>query len=246
MENNFQRWNAPVSIQRIVLLLLLMLATATVHAAAEVPSSSTTGLLFDFSPPISDGAWQAIITALVRNDLSKLFGRTVLLVQRRRVPKGTEFFDVVQVALRGDCAAGRDISSAAEKGPLGWVYLVNGRIEQFVFVDCDQIAGMLQRELREKAISERQRVMAWAISHVIVHELTHIVTQNPGHQLAGPLKAHATKADLLSDVPEHRTDGASTLVGCPSNKWTGTSSLEGNASVDAVCWRGAQCIAPPC
>jgi hypothetical protein len=76
--------------------------------------------------------------------------------------------------------------------------------------------------------------------------LTHIVTQNPGHQLAGPLKAHATKADLLSDVPEHRTDGASTLVGCPSNEWTGTSSLEGNASVDAVCWRGAQCIAPPC
>ena len=246
MENNFQRWSAAIAIQRIVVLLLLMLATATVPAGAEISWSSTTGLLFDFSPSISEGGWQAVIRALVRNDLSKLFGRPVLLVQRRRVPKGTEFFDVVQVALRGDCAAGRDISSAAEKDPLGWVYLVNGRIEPFVFVDCDQIAGMLQRELREKAISERQRVMAWAISHVIVHELTHIVTQNAGHEIAGPRKAHATKADLLSGVPRHRTDGASTLVGCPSNKSTGTSSLEGNASVDAVCWRRAQCMAPPC
>src|SRR6516164_7589243 len=41
-------------------------------------------------------------------------------------------------------------------------------------------------------------------------------------------------------------DGTHTLVGCPSNKSNGTSSFEGNASVDAVCWRGAQCIAPPC
>ena len=96
-------------------MLLSMFATATVPVAAEVPSSSTTGLLFDFSPSISDGGWQAVITALVRNDLSKLFGRPVLLARRRRVPKGTEFFDVVQVALSGDCAAGRDMSSAAEK-----------------------------------------------------------------------------------------------------------------------------------
>jgi hypothetical protein len=196
------------SIKRISLLFLLLLSNFAAPLPAQVSSSSATGLLFEFAPSISDSAWQTVRAALVRNDLSKLLGRPVLLVQGNRVSKGTEFFAVIQIAFHGDCASGRDIGSGFEKGPLGWVYFVDGRIEPFVFVDCDRIATLLQRELREEPISERQRTMACAISHVVVHELTHIVTQNPNHQGAGSLKAHVTKADLLSSESDVTVGGA--------------------------------------
>jgi hypothetical protein len=244
MPSSFYPRGQAISIRRIVVVALLLWSTAT--ALAEIPTSSATGLLFDFSPLISDGGWQAILTALVRNDLSKLFGRPVLLLERRRLLKGTEFLEVVEVSLRGDCSLGWDAESAPAKGPLGWVYRVDGRIEPFLSVDCNRIARIVQPELRGMPISQRQRVMACAISHVILHELTHIVTQNPGHELTGPLKSPATKDDLLSaaiDVPRNLTTGASTLRGCPVGR---TSSAQGHPRVETVCWEGTPCIAPPC
>lgn len=249
MGNNFHGGSEAVAIHRIVLVFLFLLSNATALALAQVPSSSTTGLLFEFSPSISDSRWQAVVTALVRNDLSKLFGHPVVLVQRKHISKGTEFSDVVQIALRGDCAVARDTGSTIDKGPLGWVYLVDGRIDPCVLVDCDRIATLLQRELRERPTSQRQHVMACAISHVIPHEQTHIVTQNPGHQVAGPLKGHVTKGDLLSGASDVLLDGAagvSTFVGCPGSEKLRASWFEGYAPVDTGRWRGAQCIMPPC
>jgi hypothetical protein len=224
----FHRGRKAARVQRIASFFSFVLATAISASAARVPPSSTTALVFDFSRPISDSVWLAVVTTLARANLSGLLGHPVLLVQREQVSKGTEFLDVVQVALSGDCAAGRDFDSSAGRGPLGWVYLVSGRIQPFIFVDCNQIARNLRRELQDRPGSERKRAMACAVSNVIVHELAHIVTQDPGHTKTGPQKGHATQLDLLSGVREIAQQSIAEVLPlrpCPAD--ASTSAVKG-------------------
>lgn len=208
-------------VSRIVLFLSLVVVTATAVSAAPVPPSSATALVFEFSGPVSEDAWQMMVAALRRVDLTTLLGRPVVPVQRKRIAKGTEFLDVIQVALSGECVAGRNFNSTGSAGPLGWVYLANERIQPFVSVDCSQIAKMIEGELRDRPLSERERIMAYAISYVIAHELAHIATQYPGHEETGLLKPHATKMDLLSGVPDVAKQYvlvSPKLAPCPASK----------------------------
>jgi hypothetical protein len=55
--------------------------------------------------------------------------------------------------------------------------------------------------------------MASAITHVIVHELGHIVTNDPGHQRTGLQKPRLTIADLIADERQSRWPAV-----CPSNR----------------------------
>ena len=244
------RWHLRQRCNAVRLLLIvwfsLVLATSTIPASvAAASSSSATGLVFEFSRRVSGNFWQSVVGALGRMRLSKIVGRPVVLVQRKQLAKGTEFFDVVQVALRGDCASGRDTGSTAGSTPLGWVNVVGGRIQPFIFVDCNQIARILERELRERPVSERERVMACAVSYVIVHELIHIVTQDPGHPKTGPQKAHVTQPELLSGASEiSRWDtGVPTPITCPADEPTGTASVEDSAWVGANFSTGSLSIA---
>ena len=229
MRFNFFRGQETVLVAVITFSFLLSAATATTASTTPVNSSSATALVFEFSHPVSDNAWQTVVAALARADLSRLLGRPVVFLQRKRIAEGTEFLDVVQVVLSGDSAAGRDFDSTASAGPLGWVYLAGGTVLPFVFVDCSQIAKMLDRELRDRPLSERGRTMAYAISYVIAHELAHIVTQCPGHEETGLLKPHATKMDLLSgvpDIPKKDVLVPRKLAPCPTSNSKEASLLE--------------------
>jgi hypothetical protein len=202
MASKLVRQSAAARLSAIGLFLTLLVATAAGAHTAPAPTSdsSATALVFEFSRPVSEYAWQTIVTPLADADLSTMLGRRVVFVRRTEMPKGTEFLDIVQVALKGDCATGRDLDSAATGHPLGWVYLQDKRIQPFVFVDCNRIAKALERELRDLPPSRRARIMAYAISYVIAHELAHIATQSSGHSETGLLKPRATKMDLLAGI----------------------------------------------
>jgi hypothetical protein len=94
-----------------------------------------------------------------------------------------------------------EATAQAAAGPVGWVYLVDGQILPFVFIDCDRTARALWPELRGRTSSERRQKMARAISRMVAHELTHIVTQNPNHSPAGVQKAHLRAGELLDAWP---------------------------------------------
>ena len=83
-------------------------------------------------------------------------------------------------------------------GPLGWVYQVDGKILPFVFVDCDRIARTLWADLRGQTPAIRRQKLARAISRVIAHEITHIVTQDSGHRVQ---QAHLSAAELADAWP---------------------------------------------
>jgi hypothetical protein len=222
----------PQKVIRVLFMVSVLVALAAATGpgfGASCPLSATTGLVFEFSRPVSDNFWETVVSTMGHADLSTLFGHPVVLVERKRVAEGDEYLDLVQVTLRGDCAGGLNYESSGDGGALGWVHLLDGRIQRFVFVDCDQIARMLRSELRDKAAGERLRVMARAISYVVVHELVHITTQDPSHRETGLRKAYATKGDLLSgagDISKQGTLVAPNSASCPADETTQASRLE--------------------
>jgi hypothetical protein len=192
------------TLMRWTVLFGSILTQAMAPPARAQATSDTTILLFEFSKSVSENFWRTMFATLERNNLRSLVGPAVVIVHGTPPANRGEFSKLVEVALTGDCAAGRDTRLTTHHGPLGWVYLDHGRIQPFVFVDCTQIGEVLHRQLRGRTISEREQFMASAITHVIVHELGHIVTNDPGHQKTGLQKPRLTIADLIADERQSR------------------------------------------
>ena len=156
-------------------------------------------VIVDFPSPSYNGLWPALKSELERSETPKLLTGSALWITRDEFQKGMEFKRGYQILLRGDCRMAAPSSSQEQpRGPLGWVLMVNDQIQPFVYVDCDRVAQMLHRDLRDKTIAERRRILAHAISRIVVHEMTHIVTQSSRHDASGLQKAHVSSSDLLA------------------------------------------------
>jgi hypothetical protein len=171
----------------------LVMALAFVFAAAAV--------LLDFSQPVPESSWQILKIELARTEIATLPQESTLWAKREQFYQDMQAGEIFQVRLNGDCGAGMEAAEHPVPGPLGWVYLVDGQILPFVFIDCDRIARALWPELRGRTPAERRQKMARAISRVVSHELTHIITQNPNHLPAGAQKGHLTPDELLEAWP---------------------------------------------
>lgn len=158
-------------------------------------------MLLDFSEPLPENNWHILKAELERTEITTLPKESTRWVKREQFFQDMQAGEIFQVHLKGECGAGVDALEHPAPGPLGWVYQVDGRILPFVFVDCDRIAHALWPELRGRTPAERRQKMARAISRVVTHELTHIVTQDPGHLPAGVQKAHLRPDELLEAWP---------------------------------------------
>ena len=130
-----------------------------------------------------------------------------------RIQPGIEVDRSVTVYLRGECRTTTDgeppnLSEQWQFGALGWVNLVDGKIAPFIYVDCRRISLMLHNAERARTLEQRDRMMAYAISRVVLHEWFHIATQSPNHAKHGVTKAEFTVNDLIADFP--RSPGAVT------------------------------------
>jgi hypothetical protein len=178
---------------------MLLLAASPLLAQGQSALSHDTLVLVDFPTRACTSLWPALKSELEQSKTPKLLGGTVVWMTRDEFRESMEFRLIYQIKLRGDCRI--DAPSDHPDGPgtpLGWVFMVNEHIQPFVYVDCDQLLQMLHRDLRNKPNAERKRILSRAISRVVVHEMTHIVTQSPLHTAAGLQKAHVTPYDLLA------------------------------------------------
>jgi hypothetical protein len=136
---------------------------------------------------------------LERAETRKLLAGSVRWITRDEFQKGMESKRGYEIMLHGDCTmAAPSTNQNQPRGPLGWVLLVDDRIQPFVYVDCDRVRQMLYRDLRDKTTAERRRLLARAVSRIVVHEMTHIVTQSPLHGASGLEKARVSSSDLLA------------------------------------------------
>ena len=179
--------------------LLCLLFMLPIFAQEQPAVAYHTLGIVDFPSPSCSGFWPALKSELERSETPNLLTGPVLWITRDEFQKGMEFKRGYQILLHGDCRMAASSSSQdPPRGPLGWVLMVNDQISPFVYVDCDRVRQMLHRDLRDKTTAERRRILARAISRIVVHEMTHIVTQSSLHDVSGLQKAHVSSTDLLA------------------------------------------------
>jgi len=196
--------------RRLFLFTALLLSSKTLNADPARPSSPasslaslspTTAVVFDFAGPVSEPFWETLQGELDQNSSPVAPERSIRWMKRQQFQKGMEFPEVVQVRLRGHCNADQPNGQQVAGGALGWVYMytINGEIQPIAYVDCDQIAQTLERELRGMSFRGRRQKFARAIARVVAHELTHIFSQSAHHSPRGLERAHLSASELTSD-----------------------------------------------
>jgi len=211
---------------RLLLFLLLLPLVVQGQAGFAQASARTTMAVFN-ERPMPDGLWQALIATL-REDFASNSGEMrgpsaqtpsesksqasdtdagsqIEVIRGDKIEPGIAVDSSVTVYLMGDCKTSLTPQSGPNSlpqprvsGALGWVTMTHGHIEPFIHVDCKRIGQMLGVVGIGRSQEERNQLMANAISRVVVHEWTHIATQNPKHSREGVNKAQFGVQDLLA------------------------------------------------
>lgn len=175
--------------------------------AASIPSpplnteQASTGLVFYAQPEMSEESWPILFAAL-RADLAEgsvALEKNPVLVRGSQDLGGVSFPQIISVKLIGRCDLLPQDSFAPEKGPLGWVLMVSGKIQPFVSINCARIAQVLRPVSAGLSKEGRQHAMAQAIAHVLIHEWVHIATQSGSHSGRGVTQANLSASELMQE-----------------------------------------------
>jgi len=204
-----------VSRAKVGILFAFLLTYALAPALhAQQPG---TAVIFYSQPQLNDELWPDLLQSL-QADLAAGIGEAPNGFALEQNPAyfrgndlalGTVFSRVIVVKLLGRCDLLPQSDRSSLDGPLGWVWQVSGKIQPFIFVDCERIAQELRRRSAGLDGYERRHAMAQAIAHVVIHEWIHIATQSPGHGKRGITKQFLTAAELTAE-PKHNTVAVAT------------------------------------
>jgi hypothetical protein len=171
-----------------------------------------TAVIFYAQLQINDGLWPDLLQSL-HADLAAGLGEAPNGFALQQNPAyfrgndlalGTVFSRVIVVKLLGRCDVVPPSDRSSLDSPLGWVWQVSGKIQPFIFVDCERIAQALRSRSAGLDGYERRHAMAQAIAHVVIHEWIHIATQSPTHGARGITKQFLTAAELTAE-PKNNT-----------------------------------------
>jgi len=204
-----------VSRAKVGILFAFILTYALAPALhAQQPG---TAVIFYAQPQLNDELWPDLLQSL-RADLAAGIGEAPNGFALEQNPAyfrgndlalGTVFSRVIVVKLLGRCDVMPQSDRSSLDGPLGWVWQVSGKIQPFIFVDCERIAQELRKRSAGLDGYERRHAMAQAIAHVVIHEWIHIATQSPAHGKRGITKQFLTAAELTAE-PKHNTVAVAT------------------------------------
>jgi hypothetical protein len=189
------------------ILFVFLLASVQTHSsfAAAIPAPALNaqqpGTAFVFyAPEMSADLWPVLFQKL-RADLADglILDQDPLLVRGDQDLRGVTFSRVISVKLLGRCDAFLKTSQSSEKGPLGWVLQISGKVQPFISIDCTRIAEVLRPATAGWTKQRRQDAMLQAITHVLIHEWSHIATQSSAHGSRGVTQANLSVSDLIKE-----------------------------------------------
>jgi hypothetical protein len=194
-----------VSRASVGFLFTLLLAHALAPALhAQQPG---TAVIFYAQPQVNDELWPDLLASL-HTDLAAGIGESAngfaleqnaTYFRGNDLPGDIDFSTVIVVKLLGRCDVLPQSDHPSLRGPLGWVRQVSGKIQPFIFVDCERIAQVLRTHSAGFNKYERRHEMAQAIAHVVIHEWVHIATQSPSHGRRGVTKQFLSPEDLIAE-----------------------------------------------
>jgi hypothetical protein len=193
------------------ILFALMLASGQAHssfaAAIPAPSLNTeppgTALVFyapAMRPELSDDLWPVLFKTL-RSDLpeTQVLDQAPSLIRGDQDLRGLTYSRVITIKLLGRCDVLPQLNHSSEKGPLGWVMSISGRVQPYISVDCTRIAEVLRPAIAGWSKQRRQDAMLQAITHVVIHEWNHVATQSSKHGSRGITQANLSVSDLIKE-----------------------------------------------
>ena len=194
-----------VSRAKVGILLAVLLTYALAPALhAQQPG---TAVIFYAQLQINDDLWPDLLQSL-HADLTAGIGESpngFALPQNPAYFRGNDlameidFSRVIVVKLLGRCDVFPQSNRSSLDGPLGWVLMVSGTIQPYIFVDCARIAQALRATSLGLNKYESRHEIAQAIAHVVIHEWIHIATQCPAHGAHGITKQFLSPAELTAD-----------------------------------------------
>ncbi len=199
-----------VSRAKVGILFTLLLTSALAPALhAQQPG---TAIVFYAQPQVNEELWPDLLQSL-HADLATGLGeapngfaleRNPTYFRGNDLPVGIDFSSVIIVKLLGRCDVLPQSDRPSLKGPLGWVLLISGRIQPYIYVDCARIAQVLRTTSPGLNNYERRHEMAQAIAHVVLHEWIHIATQSSSHGARGITKQFLSPEELTAE-PKNNT-----------------------------------------
>jgi hypothetical protein len=197
-----------------IIFVLLLTSALTPVLQAQQPK---TAVIFYGQPKVDDALWSDLLGSL-HADLAAGIGEApngFALDQNPTYLRGddlggeVDYSQVIVVKLLGRCDELPQLDRSSGKGALGWVKLVSGKIQPFIFVDCARIAEALRRTSLGLTQYERRHEMAQAIAHVVIHEWIHIATQSSSHGKRGITKQSLSPEELIA---EPRNNNVATAI----------------------------------
>jgi hypothetical protein len=194
-------------------LILFMVFSRSLTLRAQ---QSGTTIVFYADSKASDDLWPELFQVL-HSDLADGAGelpsglgldKQAAFIRGSDNLLGSSFSTVIVVKLLGRCDLLPRAGQRSLSGPLGWVREVSGRIQPFVFVDCSRLAELLRPLVTKFDRQGRQHVMDQAIAHVVIHEWSHVMTQNTGHSSRGITKAYLSVNELTAEPTSDRLSAA--------------------------------------
>jgi hypothetical protein len=183
----------------------LMVLVSCVWTMTLYAQQSGTAFIFYSQPQVSENLWPSLFQVL-RADLDDhaelpdglVSDNAVTLVRASDDLRGVSFSSIISVKLLGRCDVLPQANRPMLRGPLGWVWLVSGKIEPFVSIDCTRLAQVLRPAAAGLNKQERQYAMNQAIAHVLIHEWSHIASQSRSHTAHGLTQADLTANELIA------------------------------------------------
>lgn len=180
--------------------ILLISCVWTISLHAQQPG---TAFVFYAQPKVSEDLWPGLFQVLRADFEDKLPNGTIpengaTFVRGSDDLQGVTFSRVIVVKLLGRCDVLPQVNRPSLRGPLGWVYLVSGKIEPFVSIDCTRLAQVLRPAVAGLNEQERHYAMLQAIAHVLIHEWSHIASQSRSHTAHGLTQANLSASELIA------------------------------------------------
>jgi len=183
--------------------LLLPLLMVWTWAVALYAQQSGTGIVFYAQPQVSEDIWPSlfqIVHADLAGELSNgvALDKDAILVRGSDNLTGVTFSSIISVKLLGHCDVFPQTDHPEPRGPLGWVPLVSGKIQPYIFIDCTRLAQLLRPAVAGLKKEDRRYAMMQAIAHVLIHEWIHIATQSDAHGRRGIMQAYLSANQLIA------------------------------------------------
>lgn len=174
----------------------IALMVCVLPAFAETRASwFPVAILFRFDGPYSQAALQEM-----ERELTTLMEPSAVRPEwhdRKDIAKSDSFQSLVMVNFHGRCRVEPVAAPADGDKPLGWTYVVDGKVLPFSDVECDRVRASIHSADGMRQLSDL--VLGRALARVLAHELYHVLARTSTHARTGLAKASFSGLDLSSD-----------------------------------------------